>query len=207
MAENNFNSAQRNQKTSLDAYLKELTLKGSQNPLTLGGIYDPKVIPLTRLIYGFYEDKIFMGAPKDVPEARKKRRKTLEKKFEELIKNPSDVSRLVDYAEAISDDGYFEIAQSLIGKAILLDPRNPQIYHLLSKINLELAEICKRNKRLSLKYSQKAEGIAERGIEFVDEIAIKLAEDKIDALSRQGKSSVGFRTRFDIWLSEKHSPK
>jgi len=195
----------RTSKKSLEGYISYITEKGSKNVPIPGGDYDPRNLRLNRQNYGFNEGALAVGTEENVPEAREQRKKILEEKFEGLVQDPQNILKLADYAEEIWWDGYPEIAQEALGRVLSLYPRDPNAYHLLSRINLSIGAKCKKKKELASTYLQLAEQLAERGLELVDDFAGNLVPDKLDALSSQKKPWNGFDSKLTLGFSERCS--
>ena len=192
----------------LDDYLNRITSQGIKNQIITGGPYDPSSLSLKRTEYILYQGNVVIGATdipiekyydkdlgeaslkateKDIETARRVRKEKLEDQFIELLKAPNDVQKLLNYAKEIINDRYYEIAQEISGRALSLYPNNPLVYHLLSRINIDLSHVTKKRKSISLMHSKLAEELAERGLQLIDEISVKLVEDKLDSLTHQGK--------------------
>lgn len=163
--------------TNLIDYLNQITVRGTKNQIVKGGFYDPRNINLKRTEYLLYKRNVIIGSTKipvekyydkelgeasinatqkDIETARQVRRKNLEEKFELILQEPKNLSKLVEYAEEIAKDGYYEIAEEILGKVLNPNKPDPNHCYLLARINIEKAELVKRNKKLQLKYNKLA---------------------------------------------------
>lgn len=183
---------------NIEDYLKELISRGKSKDLSLGSESNPQNLRFNRRNYEFSGNLIVIGADKNVAEAREQRKKNLEKKFADLAEDPMNVSRLLDYSGEMLDDFYYKIAEEMAGRALSIDPRNIHAFHLLSRINLDYSRF---NKKLRKKYGNLSEQLAQRGLEYIDAAAVRLVEDKLDAMSQQGKEWGVFQDKLKLKFS------
>ena len=186
---------------NIDEYLKELKERASQKPIE---DYDPKNLKLNRAGYTLENGIVCIGGPELDKKAREQSKKNLEEMFNELKKDQNNVKKLMDFAENLYGDSYHELSEEILGKVIYIDNSDAYVYHLLSRIALTKAELCKKKPKLKRKFSELSESLAERGLEYIDVTAFKLVEDRLDALHHQGKKWTEGHNLLHISFSSKY---
>lgn len=191
------------QKKSIDEYIEDIILRGKQNSISINGVYDPNQLDLDRQNYGYINNQIVLGVNENVANARESRRKDLAEKYLQLVKSPNSISLLVDYAKEMWNDKYYDIAQELLGRVLQIHPQNTYCLHILSRINLELSRVNKDSEY----YVALAEQLAERGLEYIDEVSERLLEDRLDSLAHQDIKPTESEEKLGIYFSRKYSKR
>ena len=189
-------------KTGLEGYLAKSV--NSSTVLEQIGELDPERLSLCRTNYSLMQgrERPIYGDKITDEKVRQKEKMFLKADFERLRADPKNIALVLSYAESLSNNAYYELAEKALLYALTLDESNPMIYHRLSRLHLDLSHAARRNKKVSARHSQLADQITERGLELIDEIAVRLVEDALDASShlsnqeRYAKLEDKLRTRF-----------
>ena len=207
----------------LTEYLEDILTQAKNNPIILGGRYDPRNISLDRTEYVIHKGRVVIGNIKngdeyfdfelgeiskiatdgDIEKARKVRRRNLENKFHELLDKTENIQLLQDYAKSISYDSYYELAEEIVGKVLILHPQNIYSYHILSRMNVDRARV-QKDKGKRQYYFSIAESLTERCLEFIDEVFARIMQDKFEALNGLGKDLGPVLQKMDIIFSRKY---
>ncbi len=173
----------------IERYLKKISEEFDGKPdfgFSSDSPHHPRNLALNRVKYGYVEGSYVVGAGQEDPNVREEEREYLSGLARKAEEDSSE-ENLVNYAERLAANGYYELAENMLGYLLTQNPSSLLICHFLSRLNLDRGHIQTRKKRAK-KMFRIACVLARNGLRFEHgEHKSGLLEDCIDSLSRLEK--------------------
>lgn len=180
---------------SLTHYLTDIKSKGNALEFLEDSQIDPKTLQMNRISYFFQRNEkgelfpVIGGSNEIDNDARESVRKSLDLIFRKLQENPFDLESLVKYAEELNFNGYIELSEPLLGKALTIAPEDPGIYQRFSRIHINAVGDGDVTKPRNIYHLTLASLLAEKGLELIDKIASDLMNNLVHVTGSLGQDS------------------